>query len=98
MEIILLLVVVFVLFGGGFVVLVFGGLFKVERDQKKAEANASQILDETFNGSTVVTFTPHMRTLKAETVLVGAIERGYKLTHQAGDQYSPMVFEKVVSG
>lgn len=92
--IILVLLFGFLVLLGVFVFFVFGGLFKVDHDQKKAEANAKQILDATFDGRPDVTFTPHMRTLKYETVVLGAKERGYKLTHQAGNQYSTLVFEK----
>lgn len=91
--IVLLVVVVLVI--GVFWLVVIAGVFKVESDQNKAERNAVQILDTTFNGRPNVTFTPHMRTLKYETVIIGAQERGYKLTHQTGSQYGPLIFEKV---
>lgn len=93
------MIIIVLLFGalvffGVIMFFIFGGLIKVEHDQKKAEADADRILDATFDGRSDVTFTPHMRTLKYETVILGAKERGYKLTHQAGNQYSTLVFEK----
>lgn len=71
-------------------------LGKVERDQNKAEKNADQILDEAFDGRADVVFPLNMRTLKPETVLLGAKKRGYTLVHQTQNQYGPtsMVFEK----
>lgn len=76
----------------GFVVLA-----GVNRGQKKSEANAEQILDDAFDGSSNVTFKINMQTVKYETVIVGAKDRGYKLIHQADNQYGPhtLIFEKV---
>lgn len=90
-----ILIGLFVVAGFGW--LVFGGVLKIDRDQAKAERNASKILDETFDGRPDVTFTTHMRTLKYETVVLGAKERGYRLVHQADNQYGPhtLIFEKV---
>lgn len=95
----IVLIVGALLFAGMFAVFVFGGLFKVEADQKKAENNAEAILDAAFDGREDVTFQLHMRTLKYETVIAGAKRRGYKLMHQADGQYGPhtLMFEKVVS-
>lgn len=75
----------------------FGVLGLVGRNQKKAEQNAEQILDDAFDGRPDVTFTINMQTLKYDTVVLGAKQRGYKLTHQADNQYGPhtLVFEKV---
>lgn len=75
----------------GFVVLGATG-----RAQKKAEENASEILDKAFDGRPDVTFSINMASLKYETVIVGAKRRGYKLTHQAENQYGPhtLIFEK----
>lgn len=67
------------------VALIFFGVFKVERDQKKAEANAEVSLDALFDGRPDVTFSGHMRSMKYETVITGAKARGYKLEHQGGD-------------
>lgn len=68
-----------------------------ERSQKKAEANAGEILARTFDGTAHVTFPMNLATLKYGTVVTGAAERGYKLVSQAGNQYGPteLVFEKV---
>lgn len=90
--IVLVLVVLALLGAGGFVVLGY-----VSRKQKHAEQNADQFLDETFNGRTDVTVKINMQTAKYETVVSGAKARGYKLTHQADNQYGPhtLMFEKV---
>lgn len=79
-----------------FVVIVFVGVGKVGRDQKKAEANSEPALDALFDGSSDVTFTGHMRSMKYETVMLGAKKRGYTLAHQAGDpkQAFTLMFEK----
>lgn len=95
MIIVLLLLGVLAFFGM-IVFFVFGGLFKVESDQKKAENDADRILDAAFDGRPDVTFTTHMRTLKYETVILGAKERGYKLTHQASGSYGALMFEKTL--
>lgn len=70
----------------------------VNRGQKKSEANAEQILNDAFDGSPDVTFKINMQTLKYETVIAGAKQRGYKLAHQADNQYGPhtLIFEKVI--
>ena len=85
------------IFAGVVVFMVFGGLFAAESDQKKAEKDSASILDAAFDGRSDVTFTINMRSLKYETVILGAKERGYKLTHQAENQYGPhtLMFEKV---
>ena len=93
------MIIIFLLLGvlaffGAVVFFVFGGLFKVESDQKKAEGDAERILDAAFDGRPNVTFNTHMRTLKYETVILGAKGRGYKLTHQVGNQYGTLMFEK----
>lgn len=66
------------------------------RAQKKAEADAPKTLDSTFDGSETVTVAVNMSTMKYETVIVGAKERGYKLLSQADNQYGPhtLIFEK----
>jgi hypothetical protein len=88
-----------VLVVGGLMILgIFGAVLlgSVGRSQKKAEANADQILDESFDGRPDVTVTVNMSTLKYETVIAGAKQRGYKLAHQADNQYGPhtLMFEK----
>lgn len=97
MEVLLVLIGIAVLVGGGLVIAVFAGVFKVENDQNKAEASPDRLLDETFNGDPVVTFNTHMRTLKYETVVAGARARGYKVSSQALNQYGygPVIFEKM---
>lgn len=68
-----------------FVAIVFFGVFKIDHDRKKAEANSEQALDALFDGSPDVTFSGHMRSMKYETVILGGKKRGYALTNQAGD-------------
>lgn len=79
-----------------FVVIVFVGVAKVGSDQKKAEANSTAALDALFDGSPNVTFSGHMRSMKYETVILGAKQRGYTLAHQAGDPKGAftLIFEK----
>ena len=79
----IVLIVGGLLFAAAVVVFVFIGVFKTERDQNRAENDAARILDETFDGRPDVTFTTHMRTLKYETVVSGAKDRGYRLANQA---------------
>lgn len=76
-----------------------GLIASTERKQKAAEARAPEILDETFDGREDVTFQINWTTLKYETVILGAKERGYALSHQAGDPKGAMtlVFEKASS-
>lgn len=71
-------------------------LASTARAQRKAEANAEEELDAVFDGSPDVTYALNMRTLKYKTVIAGAEARGYKLTHQASNQYGPsaLMFQK----
>lgn len=80
----------------GFGWVMLGGVALVNRGQKKSEANAEQILDDAFNGANTVTFKINMQSVKYETVIIGARARGYKLIHQADNQYGPhtLIFEK----
>jgi hypothetical protein len=82
---------------GAVVIVVFVGLFKLEGDQAKAEKNATQILDQTFDGRSDVSFELNMRTLKYDTLVIGAKERGYKVASQALNQYGAgmILFEKL---
>lgn len=68
----------------------------VNRGQQKSEKDATQILDNAFDGRPDVTFTINMQTLKYETVVLGAKQRGYKLVHQAENKYGPhtLIFVK----
>lgn len=93
MELLLFAVVGLMAFG----VLGFVLLTRVGRQQKTAEANADRILDESFDGSPDVTVKVNMGTLKYETVVIGAKQRGYKLAHEASNEYGPhtLIFEKV---
>ncbi|GAA1323743.1 hypothetical protein ACFSWE_09570 [Leucobacter albus] len=74
-------------------------LLGTNKSQKSAEANSAQILDKAFNGEPTVTFKINMQSLKYETVVIGAKERGYKLEHQADGKYGPhtLIFEKLDS-
>lgn len=89
-ELLLIGLALFGLFG----FLLLGG---VNKGQKKSEANAEQILNAAFNGAPNVTFKITMQSVKYETVILGAKKRGYKLIHQADNQYGPhtLIFEKV---
>ena len=71
-------------------------LFSTSSKQKKAEANAEQILDDAFDGRDDVVFTVNMTTIKYETAVLGAKARGYKLTHTESNQYGPhtLIFER----
>ncbi|MFA5901635.1 MAG: hypothetical protein WC829_21255 [Hyphomicrobium sp.] len=89
-EFILFALALFGLFG-------FLLLRSVSKGQKESEANSEQILNRTFNGSQDVTFKINAQSVKYETVIIGAKKRGYKLVHQAENQYGPhtLIFEKV---
>lgn len=90
----LLLIFGFIAFG------VFGiiVLFRLESAQKKAEKNADALLDAAFDGSPDVTYQTNLRSLKFDTVVLGAKSRGYKLVHQGGSENSKtLIFEKVTS-
>lgn len=69
----------------------------VNKGQKNSEANAEMILDDAFDGSPDVTFKINKQSIKYETAIIGAKNRGYKLVHQAENQYGPhtLIFEKV---
>lgn len=71
-------------------------LASTSRAQKKAEEHASNILDATFDGRRDVSLTLNMRTIKYDTAVRGARERGYKLAHETGGQYGTLMFEKTL--
>lgn len=75
----------------GFVV-----LSSTSRAQRKAEQSAESLLDEAFDGRPSVTYKVNMTTMKYETVISGAEARGYRLAHQADNQYGPhtLMFQK----
>jgi type II secretory pathway pseudopilin PulG len=93
-----LLIVLVLLAVAAFGIFGFLLLGSTARAQKKSEQNALSILDAAFDGSDSVTFKINATTLKYETVITGACERGYKLAHQADNQYGPhtLMFEKAV--
>ncbi len=93
LEALIAIVVIAVMGFGIFGFLILG---KVSRDQSKAEANAGLALDALFDGRPDVTFSGHMRSMKYETVILGAKQRGYKLATQAGDPKGAftLIFEK----
>ena len=79
------------------VALVFVGVIKTDRDRKKAETNSQEALDALFDGKKPdVAFTGNMRTMRYETVILGAKERGYTLATQGGDPKGAftLLFEK----
>jgi hypothetical protein len=60
----------------------------VNAARRQSEANAPRLLDETFDGRGLVTYTVSLGTLPFERVVVGARERGYRLDSQSGrDSY-----------
>lgn len=95
------MLIVLLLFGlmllAAIVIFVFVGLFKIDHDRNKAERSAPEALDKLFDGRPDVTFSGHMRSMKYETVILGAKERGYTLANQAGDPKGAftLIFEKV---
>lgn len=91
------LIVVAVIAVMAFGILGFVFLGKIEHDRNKAEANAVGALDALFDGSPNVTFSGHMRSMKYDTVVRGAQERGYKVAHTAGEPNKAftLIFEKV---
>lgn len=77
---------------GVFGFLMLGG---IERKQRKAEANATQILDAEFDGRPDVSVNVTMVGLKYDTYVIGAKQRGYRLLSDGrANGYGPVVFEK----
>lgn len=89
---VLLLVVVF----GGLMITGLGGMIAIgsmSRDEKKRSAlDPELVLDETFTGEQTVTYHVRPSTLPFETVVSGAIERGYALE---GQDDGVLVFRKL---
>jgi len=54
---------------------------------KKSETDAPKLLDELFNGEAVVTYESGFAAMNFDTVVKGALERGYDL-HSKGDRNS----------
>ena len=65
----------------------FAILGRVDKERRKAEANADEILDATFDGSPVVTFQFNLGTLKYADVVAAAIARGYRVESQDSNTY-----------
>lgn len=83
-----LLVVLVVLVLAGLVLAGFAGagVFAYgERARRNAEAHAPAFLDVAFTGQPGVVVKINMETPSTETVILGAQERGYRLTHQMSD-------------
>lgn len=98
MEIVVLLVVVAVLALFVLVPVIFIVGIRMENKQKKAEANADQILDETFDGRDDIAVHVHMQGLKYETYVLGAKQRGYKVAADGTTNgYGSLVFEKITT-
>lgn len=77
---------------GFFGFLMLGG---IERKQRKAEANAAQILDAEFDGRPDVSVNVTMVGLKYDTYVIGAKQRGYRLLSDGrANGYGPVIFEK----
>ena len=95
---VVLLIVIALLVLAGLGVFGFAVLWNSESAQKKAETNAEQILDDTFNGEPAVTVAVNMRTLKLATFITGAKQRGYQVLNDGTTNgYGQVVFEKVTS-
>lgn len=100
-EFLLILIVLFLF--GGLMLTGLGGFFglfligRSEKHAKKALANASAILDETFAGAQFVTYKVTAESLPFEVVVKGALERGYKIAAQEDVTAiaKTLVFEKV---
>lgn len=71
-------------------------LATINSGAKKSALNAEQILDSAFDGRDTVSFTINMQSVKYDTVVIGAKHRGYRLAHQAENQYGPhtLIFER----
>ena len=102
MELLIILVLLIVI--GVVVVPIVGSLlggglfFWTERTRRKAEENAPTILDEAFDGRDDVVFKINMETPSYETVVLGAKERGYRLSSESNDTASgvakTLIFER----
>ncbi|MGP5376325.1 hypothetical protein ACTXM8_10070 [Brachybacterium alimentarium] len=66
------------------------------RAQKKAVANAPTILDGAFDGRDDVVFKVNMESLPFEDVILGAKQRGYRLSSQSQDteHSQTLIFER----
>lgn len=93
------MLIVLILFGvvgvvGG-IILAFVLVLRAESKQRKAEANAAQILDAEFDGRPDVSVNVTMVGLKYDTYVIGAKQRGYRLLSDGRTNgYGPVVFEK----
>ena len=67
-----------------------------ESKTKKDEAHAEELLDEIFDGSPTVIHSPQTSHLRFETLVRGASDRGYELTHSEGHEIARThVFKKI---
>ena len=84
---ILLIVVVFVFVGAIALALPLGIalLGREERMQKRSEEQAPELLDAAFDGDETVVLDVTARSMRYETVMRGAIERGYRLLNESAD-------------
>lgn len=89
------LIVLVVLLVMAFGVFGFVALFRMDGKQKKAEKNADEILDTTFDGRPDVAVKVNMQGLKYETYVIGAKQRGYKVANDGTTNgYGSLIFEK----
>lgn len=88
MEVLITLAVL-VLLGLVFAGVAGGGLFAWgERSRRRAEERAPQILDAAFDGRRDVVFKVNLESPSYETVILGARQRGYRLTSETTDSPS----------
>lgn len=62
----------------------FGLFVTGEKQTKRDEARAGEILDEVFDGRRTVVHTPTTSKLRFETLVEGADARGYRLAYSEG--------------
>lgn len=90
-----IVLLLFAVIGG--VVIAFALLGSALREGDRAKKNAPALLDATFAGDPVVTYTVTLASLDQETVIKGAAERGYRMTgstQQGQSGPTTLVFER----
>lgn len=74
----------------------FGLFVSDEKQRKRDEANADEILDRIFDGSPTVVHAPKDSKIGYDVLVKGAAERGYKLSHSEGPEIARThVFDKI---
>lgn len=89
-------IILFVLMAGVAGWLGLGLAISGSNAQKKDEANADEILDRVFDGSSTVVHTPRDSKIGFDVLVKGATVRGYKLSHSEGPELARThVFDKI---